>query len=138
MFSNIIIRLLTAICLLLLVSGCGKAFKLPFKDDIKAPKYEVVDTEFVPDEDIAHYIVELIVSPSLTNEEIKAVCRKVILTFTENHNSAIFFYYKEKADVGKEYTVAQVTWNSSEATMFSQNWMKGDYRDYQLSVNDRK
>lgn len=107
------------------------------KDTVQAPNFlvsAVEDASFISDgRRVVRIVYRVKVDRSITDDEIRAVCNKILPT-AKPYNAIAFFFYLPDSDIKGTYTAGKAEWAPLGQWSSAKNVETGDYSQHQLVV----
>lgn len=126
-----LIRLLLVLALSCAFTGCGDRPQLPWSLQGKTvPDFKIISRESLSDELQITYSLSVVVSATLSKEELTLVSQRIIEELPR-HNLAIIFYYSDAKNVEGPFTVGKAWWGVNHPDKFPP---PGDYAYNVLEV----
>jgi len=105
-----IIRLLVLLALSCVFTGCGGKPQVPWSLEGKTvPEFKIIDREKLPDAPEVTYSLSVVVSASLSKDELVIVSQRIIEQLPR-HNLVLIFYYADAKEVNGQFTVGKAWW----------------------------
>lgn len=108
--SDMIIRFILLLVLSCGLTGCDGKPKVPWSLEGKTvPEFKIINRDKLTDDLQITYSLSVVVSPSLSKDELILVSQRIIEQLPR-HNLALIFYYSDAKDVNAPFTVGKAWW----------------------------
>ncbi|CAM2801363.1 hypothetical protein [Rariglobus hedericola] len=126
-----IIRFLFVLALCSVFAGCEDRPHVPWSLKGKnVPEFKVISREKLPDEVQITYSLSVVVSATVSKDELILVSQRIIEKLPR-HNLVVIFYYADAKDVDRPFTIGKAWWGVND---FNQFPAPGDYAHNVLEV----
>ena len=115
----------------ILLAGCSSRSQFPWSLEGKTiPTFEIATKEEVSAANPISFSLAVVVSTSLSKDELTTVSQKIIEDLPK-HNLVVIFFFSDRKQVSGEYTVGKAWWGVNDDKNFPP---PGDYSHHTLIV----
>jgi len=108
-------------------------------EEIAVPQYTIVQENDISFQSAKRLQVKLRVQKILAEEEIKAICNKLIPKYKiSRYNAVVFHFYLPDSDIKGTFTAGMAEWAPYGNWSQAGNMKEGDYSKHSLSIQVSK